>query len=187
MTTLSGLLVGTEHTVTYQVGEQHMVRRLLPGVSEFARKPEVMATGWLVGVCEWPAMEALREYMTDTQCSLGTRVEISHLAPIPPGATLRATARCRHVEGMFSEWTVQAQDDQELVAAGTVSFVVVEFDRFVSRRLAPKAAALSAQGRPLRNSSKREIVYSPAREANRVPHVEQTARSEVGSLTPTAS
>lgn len=187
MTTLPDLLVGTEHTVTYQVGEQNMVRRLLPDVAEFARKPEVMATGWLVGVCEWPAMEALREYMTDTQCSLGTRVEISHLAPIPPGATLRATARCRRVEGMFSEWAVHAQDDQELVATGTVSFVVVEFDRFVTRRLAPKAAELSAQGRTLCNSSSREIVYGPAREPNRVTRVGPPARAEVGSLTPTAS
>src|ERR1700754_4130282 len=153
-----------------------MVRRLLPGVAEFARKPEVMATGWLGGVCEWPAMEALREYMTDTQCSLGTRVDICHLAPVPAGATLRATARCRRVEGMFSEWTVQAQDDQELVATGTVGFVVVEFDRFVSRRLAPKPAGLAPPGRTLRNSTTREIVYGPPRDPSRVSHVGQTAR-----------
>jgi fluoroacetyl-CoA thioesterase len=143
VTTLPGLRVGAERTITYQVGEHNMVRWLLPEVTEFARKPEVMATGWLVGVCEWPAMDALRDHMTDSQCSLGTGVSIAHLAPVPPGATLTVTARCIRVDGMFSEWAVEAHDDQELVAAGTASFVVVELDRFTRRRLDPKADHLA--------------------------------------------
>lgn len=138
--TLSGLRVGVARTVSYRVGERNMVRHLLPDIAEFGRKPEVMATGWLVGVCEWPAMDALREYMTESQCSLGTRVSISHLAPIPAGATLRITARCVLADGSFSEWAVHGSDEHELVVSGTMSFVVVDLDHFVSRRVAPKAA-----------------------------------------------
>jgi fluoroacetyl-CoA thioesterase len=143
VTTLPGLCVGAERTIRYRVGPENMVQRLLPGVTEFARKPEVMATGWLVGVCEWPAMDALREYMTDSQCSLGTGVDIAHLAPIPTGATLTVTARCVWIDGLSSTWAVDARDDQETVAAGVVSFVVVELERFTRRRLQPKAAHLS--------------------------------------------
>jgi fluoroacetyl-CoA thioesterase len=139
---VTGLAVGVEHTVTYRVGERHMVRRLLPEVDEFARKPEVMASGWLVGVCEWPAMAALRAYLTDAECSLGTRIEISHLAPVPAGATLSATARCVGVAGRYSEWSVRAWDDRELVAAGTLGFMVVNLAAFVRGRVAPKLAEL---------------------------------------------
>lgn len=138
MNDLSKLVVGVEHTVVCRVGEQHMVRRLLPEVDEFARKPEVMASGWLVGMCEWPAMAALRAYLTDDECSLGTRITISHLAPIPAGTTLSVTARCASVNGRYSEWAVQARDERELVAAGTVGFVVVHLANFVRDRLTTK-------------------------------------------------
>lgn len=138
MNTLSKLVIGVEHTVVCRVGEQHMVRRLLPEVDEFTRKPEVMASGWLVGMCEWPAMAALRAYLTDDECSLGSRIAISHLAPIPAGTTLSVTARCTSVNGRYSEWSVQARDERELVATGTVGFVVVHLEDFVRDRLATK-------------------------------------------------
>ncbi|GAA5175075.1 hypothetical protein GCM10023321_80340 [Pseudonocardia eucalypti] len=144
---VNGLAVGVEHTVTYRVGERHMVRRLLPEVDEFVRKPEVMASGWLVGVCEWPAMAALRAYLTDAECSLGARIEISHLAPVPTGATLSATARCVEVAGRYSEWSVRAWDDRELVAAGVLGFVVVDLAAFIRGRLAPKLTSLRERER----------------------------------------
>lgn len=160
ITGIPGLRIGAERTISCRVGKRHMVRRMFPGVPEFVRKPDVMATGWLVGVCEWPAMEELREHMTDTQCSLGTGIAMSHLAPIPPGATLRVTARCLRIDGAFSEWAVHARDDREMVATGTVGFVVVDFGRFVSRRLAPKAAELATTSRkrtPPTNLSARSL------------------------------
>lgn len=139
---MNGLTVGISHTVVYRVGRRHLVRRLLPEIDEFARKPDVMASGWLVGVCEWPAMAALRMYMTDAQCSLGTRIAISHVSPVPPGATLTVTARCVQLRRRYSEWAVRAWDEHELVAAGTLGFVVVDVDAFVRGRLAPKLASL---------------------------------------------
>ncbi|MBO0871868.1 MAG: hypothetical protein J2P19_00590 [Pseudonocardia sp.] len=148
MTLLPQSLVGVERIVSYQVREQEMVRRLLPDVAEFARKPEIMATAWLVGVCEWPAMDVLREYMTDSECSLGTGIAIRHRAPVPPGARLRVSTRCMQVKGAFSEWAVDAHDDVEQVADGTVGFVIVECEYFVRQRIAPKAAALTSNGRP---------------------------------------
>jgi fluoroacetyl-CoA thioesterase len=142
---VNGLAVGVEHTVTHRVGERHMVHRLLPEVDEFVRKPEVMASAWVVALCEWPAMAALRAYLTDAECSLGTRIAISHLAPVPAGATLSTTARCVQVSGRYSEWSVHAWDDRELVAAGTVGFVVVDLAAFVRGRVAPKEAELRGE------------------------------------------
>ena len=124
------LTVGTTQTVTYRVGRDNMVQRLLPGVAEFVHKPEVMASGWLLGVCEWPAMLAIKNHIRDDECSLGTRFELTHLAPVPAGATLTVSARCEHVEG---------------IAAGLLGFTVVSLERFTSRRLAPKAAFLRRQ------------------------------------------
>lgn len=129
------LRVGTERTVHYRVEQSNIVRHLMPGVAEFARKPEIMATGWLVGLCEWPAMDALRDHISDDQCSLGTRVEISHREPVTPGTVLAARARCSLVNGSFSEWTVEVSDGDRLVASGLVAFVVVHLEDFVRRKL----------------------------------------------------
>lgn len=140
----AGLRAGVHHTVRYQVSEEQLVRRVLPGVAEFDRKPEVMATAWLVAVCEWPAMEVLRDFMTDTQCSLGTRVDLSHCAPIVVDSILEVSAHCTRVDGACSDWAIHAHDGHELVAKGTASFVVVEMTPFVKRRVEPKARARAA-------------------------------------------
>ena len=111
-------------------------------MAEFVHKPEVMAGGWLLGVCEWPAMLALRSHIRDDECSLGTRFELAHLAPVPAGATLTVHARCAHVDGRYREWQVDARDDLEPVASGILGFCVVSLDRFTARRLAPESEFL---------------------------------------------
>jgi fluoroacetyl-CoA thioesterase len=151
------LAVGTTQVITYRVGRENMVQRLLPGVAEFIRKPEVMASGWLLGVCEWPAMLALRSYMRDDECSLGTRFELTHVAPVPAGATLTVRARCERVEGRYSEWQVDASDDLELVASGVLGFCVVSLERFASRRLEPKSAFLRQQDAPTRGDHSQRV------------------------------
>jgi fluoroacetyl-CoA thioesterase len=139
------LTVGTTQTVTYRVGQENMVQRLLPGVPEFIHKPQVMASGWLLGVCEWPAMLAISKYTRPDECSLGTRFELTHVAPVPAGATLTVEARCVLVDGRYSEWQVDARDDVELVASGVLGFFVVSLERFTTRRLDPKSALLQQQ------------------------------------------
>jgi hypothetical protein len=65
------------------------------------------------------------------------------------------------VDGAFSEWAVRARDDREMVATGTVGFVVVDFGRFVRRRLAPKAAEMAAD----RPNTKEYTADGPAEES----------------------
>lgn len=62
--------------------------------------------------------------------------------PRPARATLTVTARCVLMKGRYSEWTVRAWDERELVAAGTLGFVVVDMDGFVRGRLTPKLDSL---------------------------------------------
>src|SRR5690606_19638184 len=102
-------------------------------------------SGWLLGVCEWPPMLAISRFIQDDECSLGTRFELTHVAPVPAGATLTVQARCTLVDGRYSEWEVDARDDVELVAAGVLGFCVVSLARFTSRRLDPKSALLQQQ------------------------------------------
>jgi fluoroacetyl-CoA thioesterase len=131
----SGLVPGIGRTVTYRVQPRDLVTSLFPGVSEFARKPAVLATGILVALCEWPAMDALRRVIGDDEDSLGKGVCISHQAPVCVGTRLAVSARCVSVRGRVSRWDVCARDGVRVVAGGWVEFAVVRTAAFVERHL----------------------------------------------------
>jgi fluoroacetyl-CoA thioesterase len=133
-----GLVPGIARTLTYQVHPRDLVNTLFPGASEFSRKPAVLATGILVALCEWPAMDALRQVIDDDEDSLGTGVSLSHQAPVCAGTRLTITARCVSVTGRTSRWDVCASDGTQTVACGWVEFAVVRTAAFLERhRLTP--------------------------------------------------
>jgi fluoroacetyl-CoA thioesterase len=128
-----GLVPGVARTLTYRVQPGDLVNTLFPGASEFARKPAVLATGILVALCEWPAMDALRQVIGDDEDSLGTRVCVSHQAPVWAGTKLTVTARCVSVTGRASRWDVGAYDGTRTVGCGWVEFAVVRTAAFLER------------------------------------------------------
>ena len=130
-----GLVPGLARTVTYQVRPRDLVTTLFPGVPEFARKPAVLATGILVALCEWPAMEALRQVIGNDEDSLGTEVHLTHQAPVCAGTTLSVTARCISITGRISRWEVCAEDGVRVVARGWVQFAVVRTEAFLQRHM----------------------------------------------------
>jgi predicted thioesterase len=92
--------------MTYQVLPRDLVTILFSGVPEFARKPAVLATGILVALCEWPVMDALRQFLGEDEDSLGIGVCLCHQAPVRVGTTLTITACCASVTGRVSRWNV---------------------------------------------------------------------------------
>jgi fluoroacetyl-CoA thioesterase len=145
------LIPGLSHTVTYRVRARDLVTALFPDEPEFARKPAVLATGILVALCEWPAMDALRHVIDDDQDSLGTQVHISHRAPVRAGTQLTITAHCASVIGRSSRWDVSVCAGTQPVASGWVQFAVIHTPAFVQRHgLQPTAVAtVSGRQRPV--------------------------------------
>jgi fluoroacetyl-CoA thioesterase len=117
-----------------------LVTTLFGGAAEFGRKPAVLATGILVALCEWPAMEALRQVIGDDEDSLGTAVSLSHQAPVWVGTRLALTARCVSVTGRASRWEVCAHDGTQSVAGGWVEFAVVRTAAFLERHMLTPAS-----------------------------------------------
>jgi len=96
----------------------------------FQNKPDVMATGWLVGLCEWPAMRALHDYMQEDECSLGIEVNIKHKRGILPLNTLVATATCVDSHGRKSTWEVVVKNNELIVAEGVCKFIIVHKETY---------------------------------------------------------
>ena len=93
----------------------------------------VLATPRLVALCEEAAVVAAGTALADGQTTVGMRVQIDHVAPIAVGTTVRAEAKLVRVEGRRLRFSVSVTDVCGLVAAGKLTRVIVDRDRFVEK------------------------------------------------------
>ena len=94
---------------------------------------DVLGTPRLVALFEQATVEALSGILDEGQTSVGMRVQIDHLQPTPVGATVVAEAQLDKIEGRRMSFTVTASDSGGLVAAGKVTRVAVDVERFMSK------------------------------------------------------
>lgn len=93
----------------------------------------VLGTPKLVGLFEEATVDALRGMLEPGQSSVGMRVQIDHLQPTPIGAEVVVEAQLDKVEGRRITFTVTATDSGGLVAAGKVTRVMVDVERFMTK------------------------------------------------------
>jgi fluoroacetyl-CoA thioesterase len=93
----------------------------------------VLGTPKLVALFEEATVDALRGMLEPGQTSVGMRVQIDHLQPTPIGAEVVVEAQLDKVEGRRISFTVTATDSGGLVAAGKVTRVMVDVERFMTK------------------------------------------------------
>ena len=91
----------------------------------------VLGTPRVLALVEEAAMNAVSEHLAPGQTTVGMRVQIDHLAPTNIGSEVAAEATLEKVEGRRLTFTVSVTDHGGLVAAGKVTRVVVETERFL--------------------------------------------------------
>jgi predicted thioesterase len=92
----------------------------------------VLATPRLVAWCEEATCAALD--LDEATTSVGTRIELEHLAASAVGAVVTATATLISRDGRMVRFQVVAHDDNGTVlASGEVRRVVVDRERFLAR------------------------------------------------------
>jgi fluoroacetyl-CoA thioesterase len=131
---------GLRHVFAYRVPVHKTVPSLYPEAPEFQAMPAVFATGFLVGLVEWTCIQALAPHLEPREQSLGTRVELSHEAPTPPGETVTVEVTLREVEGRRLCFDVEARDERALICRGRHERAVIDAERF-AKRLAERPRA----------------------------------------------
>ena len=117
-------LTGTAELI---VGEQHTAPRIGSG------RIRVLATPVMINLIEAAALAAVEQSLPEEHQSLGTRLDISHVAATPVGMRVRATAEVVRVEGRTIHFRVRAEDEREPIGEGTHERVVVNLARFDQR------------------------------------------------------
>ena len=135
---------GLTHTFQFRIPPTKTVPHLYPESAMFREMPEVLATGFMVGLLEWACVDALRPYLDwPTEQSLGTLVNFSHEAATPPGFTVTVDVRLERIEGRKLVFYVEAHDGIDRIASGTHERFVIDAARFRSR-VAEKARKATA-------------------------------------------
>lgn len=93
----------------------------------------VLGTPRLVALFEQATVEALRGVLADGQSSVGMRVQIDHLQPTPIGAEVVVEATLDKIEGRRISFAVTASDSGGLIAAGKVTRVTIDIERFMAK------------------------------------------------------
>ena len=93
----------------------------------------VYATPALVALLEEAAVNALKPSLEAGKTSVGTRIEVSHLAATPIGMIVRAQATLSVVDGRRLVFDVVAHDEVERIAEGIHERVLVDGQRFLAR------------------------------------------------------
>jgi len=134
----STLKPGLTHRHTFTIPGTKTVAHLYPESDMFREMPDVLATGFMVGLLEWACIELLRPHLDwPAEQSLGTHVDFSHLAATPPGLTVTVDATLESIEGRKLVFSVVAHDGIDTISTGRHERVLIDAARF-GRKLAAK-------------------------------------------------
>lgn len=93
----------------------------------------VLATPKMISLIEEAALAAVEHLLPAGKQSLGTHLDVSHLAATPVGMTVKAVAEVIAVEGRKVTFAVRAHDEMDLIGEGRHERVVVTAASFQSR------------------------------------------------------
>ncbi len=129
---MEALTPGLRGSATLVVGEEHTAPRIGSG------RVHVLATPVMINLFEAAALDAIERLLPPGHQSLGTLLNVRHIAATPVGMRVTASAEVVGVEGRTVRFRVEAHDERDLIGDGTHERVVVnvaKFDQRVQRKL----------------------------------------------------
>ena len=130
---LSRIAPGLRGEASLVVAEAHTAPSIGSG------KVRVLATPVMINLVEAAALAAMERLLPPGYQSLGTHLDVHHIAATPVGMRVRAFAEVTRVDGRTVSFSVKAEDEKDLIGHGTHERVVVnvaKFDQRVQRKLA---------------------------------------------------
>ena len=110
---------------TYQ--SQTRVEEWMTAEKAGNRGVDVLSTPMLLQLVEEAAMQCIAPMLSEEEISLGTHVDLAHLAATPVGLIVRTEVEVLKVDGRRVEFAFTAFDEREKIAEGT-------HERYVSLR-----------------------------------------------------
>jgi fluoroacetyl-CoA thioesterase len=118
---------GLQGTVELVVAEEHTAPSIGSG------KVRVLATPVMINLFEAAALKAIEHLLQPGYQSLGTHLDVHHVAATPVGMRVRAVAEVTKVNGRTVTFKLSASDQVDRIGHGTHERVVVNVAKFDAR------------------------------------------------------
>lgn len=91
---------------------------------------KVFATPAMIALMEQAACGCVADMLSEDKTSVGTEMNVRHVAATPVGMKVTATAELTGIDGRELHFRVRAEDEAGLIGEGTHTRVVVDAARF---------------------------------------------------------
>lgn len=91
----------------------------------------VFATPMMIALMEKAALTAVDPHLPQGYATVGTTVEIAHLAATPVGMAVYATAELVEVDGKKLRFKIEAFDEKDKIGEGWHGRYIIKTDRFL--------------------------------------------------------
>jgi fluoroacetyl-CoA thioesterase len=116
---------------TYVVPEHSTVPKLFHDIALCRDMPDVLATGYMVGIMEAACVNGIMPYVDwPREQSVGTHVSFSHLAATLPGMTVTIKGELIEVEGRRIKFRVEAWDGVDKITEGEHERMMILPEKF---------------------------------------------------------
>ena len=124
---LDQLQPGLSASVGITVAEEHTAPHVGSG------QVRVLATPVLVNLLEAAALKAVEHLIPEGHQTVGTQLNVKHMAATPVGMQVKAHAEVTKVEGRMLAFRVWAEDEVEPIGEGEHLRVIINLDKFDAR------------------------------------------------------
>lgn len=124
---VSDLKTGATATTEILVGTRDTAHHVGSG------KIKVLATPVMIMLLEEAALNAVEENLSAGYQTVGTHLDVSHIAATPVGMRVTAHAEVIEIDGRRIKFKVWAEDEVERIGEGTHERIIVEVGRFDKR------------------------------------------------------
>ncbi len=95
--------------------------------------PRVLATPHMIGKMEMTCRNAVLPLLDPGYDTVGTHVNVAHLAATPMGMTVTFTAEVTAVNDRRVQFRVEARDEKEKIGEGTHERAIINVAKFATR------------------------------------------------------
>ena len=121
------LQIGASHTAEKLVEERNTAAYMGSGIVQ------VFATPAMILLMELAARNAVQGYLPEGSTTVGTLVNIKHVAATPLGAKVSASAVLKEIDGRKLTFEIEATDEKGIIGKGVHERAIIDVERFMAR------------------------------------------------------
>ena len=93
----------------------------------------VFATPAMIALIEETAWKSVAPHLEDGQATVGTKLDISHVAPTPLGMTVKCETELIEVDGRRLKFKADVYDEMGIIGTGTHERFIINAEKFKAK------------------------------------------------------